>query len=75
MEIYWSATQLILKFLLIIKARIIAILYNTLCYTHDWRELVRAVQNRNISLEDECKKFATRVADLKSQLEAKDKVS
>ena len=61
--------------MLIIKASIIMILYNTLCCTHDCRELVRAVQNRNVSLEDECKKFSAKVADLKSQLEAKDKVS
>ena len=36
---------------------------------------MRAVQNRNVSLEDECKNLSAKVDTLNKQLEAKDKVS
>ena len=43
-------------------------------FVHD-RELVRAVQNRNNLLEDDCKRLSTEVDNLNNQMEAKDKVS
>ena len=39
------------------------------------RELVKAVQSRNVLLEGDSKLLSTEVANLTSQLEAKDKVS
>ena len=39
------------------------------------RELVKAVQNRNVLLESDSKRLSTEVTNLTSQLKAKDKVS
>ena len=41
---------------------------------HD-RELVKAVQSRNVLLEGDSKRLSAEVASFNSQLEAKDKVS
>ena len=49
--------------------------YHVLCWCTHGRELVKAVQNRNVLLESDSKRLSTEVTNLTSQLEAKDKVS
>jgi len=39
------------------------------------RDLVRAVQKRNKSLEEEYKELSTRISELNTQLQIKEKVS